>query len=231
MEQAMGALDGFSPLGPFVPPFSYPSIKFDSHKKKIDGIEATCITPAHLMGSYCIDPATARAIRNSVGSSVFSYSNYVTIGQLQYPQTIQIALERLEPEPADGMAEGRVIVEFNPTLTESSFIPPASSAETPYPYCSDLQRNNTAPSADSSAAHPVYPPGAISKRQTGIVRVYMRLNGEGKLTQSGIFGSAGTDLDQSSLDAIRKWTYSPYIRCDKGVEVEEVDSIRYWVKR
>lgn len=38
MEQAMGALDGFSPLGPFLPPFSYPTINFGSHKKKIDAL-------------------------------------------------------------------------------------------------------------------------------------------------------------------------------------------------
>ena len=101
MEQAMGALDGFSPLGPFLPPFSYPTINFGSRKKKIDGVEAPYITPAHLMGSYCLDPATARAIRNSIGSTVFSYSNYVSAGQIRYPQTIQVALERLEPEPVD----------------------------------------------------------------------------------------------------------------------------------
>ena len=63
------------------------------------------------------------------------------------------------------------------------------------------------------------------------MRFYVRLNEEGKLTQSGIFGSAGADLDQSTLDAIRKWTYSPYIRCGNGVEVEEIESIRYFVRR
>lgn len=146
-------------------------------------------------------------------------------------RTIQVALERLEPEPVDVMAEGNVTVELNPTLVEDTFTSPQSSAASPYPYCSDFERDNTVPSADSSPAHPVYPPAAIAKRQTGIVRFYVRLNEEGKLTQSGIFGSVGADPDQSTLDAIRKWTYSPYIRCGNGVEVEEIESIRYFVRR
>ena len=146
------------------------------------------------MGSYCLDPATARAIRNSIGSTVFSYSNYVSAGHIRYPQTIQVALERPEPESVAVVAEGNVSVELNPTLAEDTLTPPQSSARSPYPYCSDFERDNTVPSADSSPAHPVYPPGAIAKRQTGIVRFYVRLNEAGKLTQSGIFGGVGADL-------------------------------------
>jgi TonB family protein len=227
IEQALGALDGFSPLGPFAPPLGIGVIKPSAGDTKIDGVQVKCVTPDQFMGKYCIDPTNATAVRNTVGNSTFTYADYVSMGELKYPQQIRIFLSGRETDAPMMIADGKVSLELGTTIPEESFQSPANARSSPYPFCADLDKSFVAPSADSSTGRPVYPGTARAKRQTGTVRIYLHLNEEGKLVQSSVYGSAGPELDQSALDAIRKWKFTPYTRCGKGIEVEEIESVNY----
>lgn len=65
--------------------------------------------------------------------------------------------------------------------------------------------------------NPVYPPTARSVRMTGVVRVDVLVNEEGKVVEVKNTNGPGM-LQGAALDAIRKWQFKPFVRDGQPVK-------------
>lgn len=65
--------------------------------------------------------------------------------------------------------------------------------------------------------NPVYPPTARSVRVTGVVRVDVLVDEEGKVVEVKNTNGPGM-LQRSALDAIRKWEFKPFVRDGQPVK-------------
>ena len=65
--------------------------------------------------------------------------------------------------------------------------------------------------------NPVYPPTARSVRMTGVVRVDVLINEEGKVVEVQNTNGPGM-LQRAALDAIRKWQFKPFTRDGQPVK-------------
>jgi len=226
-EEALGALSGFDPAGPYSPPLRITGVRPSTTSKKIDGIEVRCVHPEQSSASFCIDPVSFLAIRNSGDGATFNYGDYGTLGQSKYPQSIRITISDSEKEIPQLVTEGKVSVERVAAFPANIFLPGANAHPESFPSCADLEKNVVPPSVDNLNIHPHYPDEARRRAETGTVRLHLKLNSEGKLAASSIARGATPELDKAALEMVSKWTYTPYIRCGKGVETEMLYLIRY----
>jgi TonB family protein len=66
---------------------------------------------------------------------------------------------------------------------------------------------------------PVYPPEALKDHVSGIVVLHARISTMGGVGALSVI-SGPASLQQAALDAVRQWTYRPYLLNDTPVEVE-----------
>ena len=62
-------------------------------------------------------------------------------------------------------------------------------------------------------SNPVYPPTAKAMRQTGVVRVEVVVDEEGKVTNVQNL-SGPTLLQLAAKDAVKKWKFKPFLNSD-----------------
>jgi protein TonB len=66
---------------------------------------------------------------------------------------------------------------------------------------------------------PVYPAEALRGRASGTVILHATISTEGRVEALAVI-SGPASLRQAVLDAVRQWTYRPYLLDNKPVEVE-----------
>jgi TonB family protein len=78
-------------------------------------------------------------------------------------------------------------------------------------------------------AVPTYPPAAKKARIQGDVALNVVIGADGNIESVRVL-SGPKELQQSALDAVRQWTYKPYILNGQPVEVETVVHVIYSLK-
>ena len=66
---------------------------------------------------------------------------------------------------------------------------------------------------------PVYPAEAFENHVSGTVVLYATISTKGGVEALRVI-SGPASLQQAALDAVRKWTYRPYLLNNRPVEVE-----------
>ena len=78
---------------------------------------------------------------------------------------------------------------------------------------------------------PIYPEAAKQKRIQGTVRLAGKIGVDGHLTLTGVLHSPDPVLTEAAEQAVRQWTYAPYLLDGKPVEVETVVQVSYYLSR
>jgi hypothetical protein len=91
-EAALAALDGGTPAGPYLlAPLAYENAKLHASKKKINETEARCLAFGEPKTTLCIDPASGHLLTADGSLGSFEYSNYTSVGNNSYPQTVKVS--------------------------------------------------------------------------------------------------------------------------------------------
>ncbi|TZG27435.1 energy transducer TonB [Sphingomonas montanisoli] len=73
---------------------------------------------------------------------------------------------------------------------------------------------------------PKYPIELRRQRKEGIVRLLLVIDTQGRVAQASIIDTSGfKSMDQSALDAVRRWLFKPFMR--GGVPVEVQGAVRF----
>lgn len=81
-----------------------------------------------------------------------------------------------------------------------------------------------------AAASPVYPYLLRHAGSTGEVTVVFTVNAKGVVTNAAIVDSNNFEFNASSLDAIRKWTFTPATKNGQAVETRLKQTFTYNVR-
>ncbi|CAN5804909.1 hypothetical protein BH20ACI4_BH20ACI4_33920 [soil metagenome] len=125
-----------------------------------------------------------------------------------------------ENEPKANNQRQRLIVGQNKSQTETPTKQEETKTETP----AETVANNNTDSTDVSPmtvgslidfatkrVNPIYPPEARTMRMTGVVKVQVTIDENGKVTE--VQDTDGPSLLQrSAVDAVRKWQFKPFMR-------------------
>jgi TonB family protein len=74
---------------------------------------------------------------------------------------------------------------------------------------------------------PKYPPVAKAAKLQGEVVFNAVINREGMLTRVRVLRPLGLGMEESALEAMRKWRYHPYLLNGEPVEVQTVITVKY----
>jgi TonB family protein len=74
---------------------------------------------------------------------------------------------------------------------------------------------------------PVYPPGAKMAHIAGTVVLCGTISKEGKIASLDVVTSPDQSLSKSAMDAVRNWTYTPYLLNGEPTEVDSTFTVNY----
>ena len=110
----------------------------------------------------------------------------------------------------------------------SSLVPPPDSSCAAQP-SSDGQRLEAGHRLTS--VDPVYPEFAKQRRIQGTVRLAAKIGADGRLTSIEVLHSPDPMLTAAAEQAVRQWTYAPYLVDGRPVEVNSVIQVHYHLGR
>jgi protein TonB len=75
---------------------------------------------------------------------------------------------------------------------------------------------------------PTYPPAALARRLTGVVKVRAKVGADGRVASVALYRSSGVrSLDEAALEAVRRWRFDPAKRDGRAVAYEVVVPLRF----
>jgi TonB family protein len=104
-----------------------------------------------------------------------------------------------------------------------------SGAQTPRPKKITVSAEVMAGNSQTKVT-PVYPPDAKKARIQGTVVLKTTVGSDGKVEDVEAV-SGPKELQQSALDAVRQWTYKPYLLNGEPIEVETQVSVIYSLEK
>lgn len=223
-EAALAALDGGNPAGPYLtsPPFDWQKAKIDTSKKKIGSVDARCMAfgqttsfgqPGDIL---CVDPATAHLLTADSDLTTFEYSDYTTVGNNSYPQTVKVTFNKQAT-----LAQGKVTVTRGEKFDDKLFAPPDKATTVDYPSCADVDKSFTAPHLSKSVA-PKMPDAAKKAKKSGVVWVLATVGKDGSVTKATTLGGADPDFTGPAGETVQQYKYTPYMRCGQAVGFQKV---------
>ena len=78
---------------------------------------------------------------------------------------------------------------------------------------------------------PRYPADAKQRGEQGTVRLAGVIGTTGTMTITAVLHSPAPDLTRAAEEAVKQWTYSPYLRDGKPAEVQTMVSVRFTLAR
>jgi TonB family protein len=214
-EAALGALDGGNPTGPYAfPPLDYQKAKIDVSKQKINGMDAKCLAFGQPTVTYCIDSATGHLLSADGDLGTFEYSDYMTIGNLSYPQTVKVTYAKTLMEDA------KITVSRGQNFADALFAAPGNGTTTDFAACADLDKNFTAPRLSKTV--PAKMPDAAKKaKKYGMVWVQVTVDKDGSVQKATPLGG-DPDLTKAAQDAVQQYKFTAYMRCGQAVEFTRI---------
>lgn len=219
-EAAVAALTGGNPAGPYtIPPVSVAKAKIDDNKKKVNGVDTRCLAFGDPTESFCIDPTTARllsmttSLSGGVEVGSFEYSDYTTLGNLTYPQTIKVIYAKTPLET------GKLTITRGDKFDEKLFAAPDKSTSVDWPSCADVDKNFTAPELKKSVQAKM-PEADRKAKKYGLVWAMATVAKDGSVSKAEVIGG-DPDFTTAATDAVKQYKFTPYMRCGQAVEFQK----------
>jgi TonB family protein len=210
-EAALAALDGGNPAGPYAfAPLDYQKAKIDVSKKKINGMDAKCLAFGPPAVTYCIDGATGHLLSVEGDLGTFEYSDYTTIGNLSYPQTVKVSYVKTLMEDA------KITVSRGQAFADALFVAPGDSKAVDFAACADVDKNFAAPRLSKTVTAKM-PEAAKKAKKYGMVWVLATVNKDGSVQKATVLGG-DPDLNNAAQDAVQQYKFTAYMRCGQAVE-------------
>ena len=219
-EAALAALDGGTPAGPYpYAPLEYQKAKIDVIKKKINGMDAKCLAVGQPLNTFCIDAATGHLLSADGDLGTFEYSDYVTVGNNSYPQTVKVSYAKTLLEDA------KLTVTRGDKFADSLFTAPDKSTTMDFPACADIDKNFAAPHLTNTVP-PKMSDAAKKAKKYGLVWVLATVGKDGSVEKATVIGG-DPDLNPAAIDAVEQYKFTPYTRCGQTVEFGSVQVVRF----
>lgn len=172
-------------------------IKTVSDRKK-DGVELHCVE--FKRGTWertlCFD-SRGELVSSDDHIFRFQYSDFQKFGEKLYPHNMQVY------KNGERVLDMKVIeLTPLPDTTPAHFEHDKSAQLTSL--CETWERI-----APVKKVQPQYPPEARMQRQQGTVTLYALIAADGSVQRLKLLESAGTALDDASMQAVKQWVYAP----------------------
>jgi hypothetical protein len=235
-EAALAALDGGTPAGPYLlAPLAYENAKLHASKKKINETEARCLAFGEPKTTLCIDPASGHLLTADGSLGSFEYSNYTSVGNNSYPQTVKVSYvttsfeydgPSLWASHAKNPVEGaQMTVTRGEQFPDSLFAAPEKSTTADFASCADLATNFTAPDLEKSVKAK-RPKAAVEAHTYGLVWVLAAVGKDGSVQGTKVL-SGPRELRSGVTSAVQQYKYTPYMRCGQAVEFRQVVGVGF----
>ena len=107
-------------------------------------------------------------------------------------------------------------------------IPPASAATTQAEPGNQLHVSAGVIAGQRlSFVNPVYPPDAKKAKLSGTVVLHVLIGKDGTIKTLDVASSTNPVFNQSALEAVKQWTYKPYLLNGEPTEVETTITVNY----
>lgn len=186
-------------------------------RKKIKGVEMQCVDVDKKGETYphglCFD-SSGVLVYEVYGQERFEYADFSALGGKFFPKSIRV-FER----------DSKVLEINADALTNlADTRPELFQHETTARRMASCERWHASP---STKVAPQYPISARSAHQQGTVILYLLLSGQGVVEKTFLLQSAGSALDQSAIEAVKRWVYSPTGCGSVPLETEMEASVNY----
>ena len=180
--------------------------------------------------TYCMDEnaPVLRLQLSTGGTSKFARNSVIRFQDCYLPQTVE-EYEGSSPAPKPTLTAKLEKIESITSTDDAQFRPPASA--TPPPNVIALTERETKPQL---LHHPFpeydfrYPGENRSVHMAAIVVISLQVQTDGRVSNLRVERTGGPPaLQQASLDAVRNWTYKPFIRNGEPVEVNTTVTLVY----
>lgn len=205
------------------------------YKKKMGAIQVSCvmfarqlktfgITPEGLFPTYCIDDA-AQKLR-AFGSMGGTFIVYNQLGSF-LGSTIPTKLSFVDNGKLAASFTVKQLTTFDPQKDESLFTPSANA-----------EKNSGLPTKVGGGVmagkilkkvQPVYPVSSRQAHEEGTVVLHAIIDETGHIRQLHLISTPSADLAYSAAEAVRHWTYSPYLFDGVAVQVETTITVNYHI--
>ncbi len=217
-EQALGALNPYSPATPWAAPVNPGKSKIQISNGMVGKTNAKCLGLAG--ETWCIDPVSAHTLSFHSEMSTIEYKDYTKVGEVEFPQSLRLTFG------TDVQEEGTVSVTHGVTFADSLFVAPPNSTASDFPPCADIGKNFAWPHL-LTRVQPTYPQTERVMRHEGTVRLYVTIGEDGAIRNLQVIDGAGPELNKSAMDAVQQWKYSPFKRCGQPAEFDTVISVMF----
>ena len=222
-ERALGALNGRGYGGPSGATPDLSGAKVEVAHQKFGKVQAECIRVKGPYLELCVDPSSAQAVSTtSTDLSKFLFSDYAPVGSASFPTSIR----HVADPDKQVLLDSRVSVTVPANLPESLFTPPAAAVASDYAACSEGAGTLQGGRLEKKVT-PVYPQNAKLNRHQGTVLLYAILGKDGSIQILKPVSAYWPELQESAMEAVKDWKYSPYLRCGQPIEVEMLISVNY----
>jgi TonB family protein len=149
-----------------------------------------------------------RNVQLQAENTTYQYSDYMKFGEKWFPKTLKVT------------TRGRLVVDakLDELAAEDApypglFVPPAGARE-------GEGCQSPVPARLIEKVQPSYPPLARQERRSGTVTLYARIASDGTVQDLRVIETAGRDLDDAALSAVKQWKYVPFMCGDHAVAQE-----------
>ncbi len=220
VEHALGALSDFDAAGPFSPKLYHQKRDVEVWKKKLGGINVTCVDMS--WPNVCIETTTGRTVRITDQMGTYSYGNYVELANLQIPQSLDITLNDRT------MSHATLAVTRNVIVGEALFTAPKDATAVDYPSCKDPGRDEVLPHIEHQVSPGLPPVTGIDRSIT--IWLHSSVGTDGHVDQVDVILAilAGdSDFERTAIKAVKQWKYTPYLRCGVAAPFQTVIPLGY----
>ncbi len=183
-------------------------------KRKIDGHAAACLNvTGGETREVCVDEKSADLLMVNTGPGIQIAYTYRPRDSSHVPATIRITQHRRE----------LLLAEMDPPSAAAAapgLQAPGASSE--FGWCPEEM-----PAVAARKTPPRYPENARQNHIQGTSAVYAVIERDGSLSGLAIVESAGKDLDDATLNAVRQWSYRPATCGGAPVRTEVVITVNY----
>jgi TonB family protein len=212
------------------------AVNLQTHELKLGAIKLACVTatsknPSNLdealNTTYCLRdsaPVLRLTLRGFNGYQRTSFNSIVKFQDRYFPQTVDRQLA--DPGGRSGRAQLTAkleTLEFMDPADDARFTPP--NGATPPPQIITLDEGATKPQLQQQTA-PLYPPIARAAHVSGDVVISLQIQTDGHVSDLRVLRGPPM-LQQSALDAVKKWAYKPFEQNGRRVEVNTVATVRF----
>lgn len=200
---------------------NYDHLVLDEHEK-VDSVyrrsDLQCVTLRRDGDSrdLCFDRSgTLRQVAYQDEMTAYSYSDYTKFGDKLFPHSLIVS------------AHGRLVVKATASLTEFDQGLYLGPFEPPPGTVGMSGCMNPTPGRLVKKVEPRYTYLARGQGRHGSVYLTIHIAADGTVRTVRVLGTAGPDLDDAAVAAVREWRYSPFLCGGVPVEGEEGVTVNF----